>query len=92
VIALAKYDYEVYIYICAIVLIFYVHILLMNASWKYNTVGLTGVLLYLCIPISYGMEWLFVRRPVESAELLGTGLIFLTNVTIVSLRLFKIIN
>jgi hypothetical protein len=38
------------------------------------------------------MDWLILGRAMSFVEISGAGLIFLTNVTIVSLRLFKIIN
>lgn len=90
--ALAIYDNELYLYILSIVVIFYIHMVLMHASWQYNTAGATGVLLYLCIPFSYYLESLVIGRSVGTSEVIGAGLIFVTNVSVVTLRLFKFIN
>lgn len=76
----------------AIFALFYVHVLLFSASWKYNTVGTSAVLIYLCIPFTYLMDLVFIGRPMTLDELLGAGLIFVTNVSIVVLRLCKLIN
>ena len=83
----AIYDQELYLYIISIVVIFYFHMVLMHASWQYNTAGATGLLIFLCIPFSYYLESVVIKRTVQTKEVLGAGLIFLTNISIVSLRL-----
>jgi hypothetical protein len=36
---LPVYDLEMYLYIVAMFVLFYIHVLLFSASWQYNTVG-----------------------------------------------------
>ena len=67
-------------------------VMLFCASWKYNTVGTSAVLVYLAIPIGYFFDWLFIGREISSLEILGALIIFGTNIIIVSLRLLKKIN
>ena len=90
--ALPLYNLEFYMYVIAIFLLFYFHVLLFSASWKYNTVGTSAVLIYLCIPFTYVMDLIFIGRPMTIVELAGAGLIFATNISIVILRLCKYIN
>jgi drug/metabolite transporter (DMT)-like permease len=86
------YSLELYLYVAAIFTLFYVHVLLFSASWKYNTVGTSAVLIYMCIPITYLMDLFFIGRTMNLTEVSGAGLIFVTNVSIVGLRLLKYIN
>ena len=79
-------------YIGGIVLVFYLHMEMMDASLKHNTVGLMTVLFFLSIPFCYLLEWLTIQRPISENEQLGVGLIFISNVGMATLRLFKFIN
>lgn len=83
---------DLYSFVLAIVGLFFVHTLLMSASWKYNTSGMTGILLYLCIPITYLLEWLVKGRTVDWTELIGASIVFVTCLGVALLRLFKLIN
>jgi drug/metabolite transporter (DMT)-like permease len=89
---LPVYDMEMYMYVIAMFVLFYIHVLLFSASWQYNTVGTQAVLIYTGIPMTYFLEWVFIGRVVTILELAGAFLIFATNISIVSLRLFKYIK
>ena len=86
------YDWELYAYIFVIFSLSYVAFLLFSASWRYNTVGTSAILIYLGIPLSYLLDWAIIGRHVTLVELFGAALITLTNITIVSLRLFNYIK
>lgn len=86
------YSLELYLHIAAMFILFYVHVLLFSASWKYNTVGTSAVLIYMCIPMTYLMDLFFLGRQMTLTEVAGAGLIFVTNVAIVVLRLMNLIN
>jgi drug/metabolite transporter (DMT)-like permease len=89
---LPEYSWEFYGYIVLIFSLFYLHVLMFSASWKYNTVGTTAVLIYVAIPLTYLLDWAFIGREISVVEVMGAGLIFLTNISIVSLRLFNYIK
>jgi drug/metabolite transporter (DMT)-like permease len=86
------YDLELYIYIILILSLSYIAFLMFSASWRYNTVGTSAILIYLGIPMSYFLDWAIIGRQVTLVEVLGAALITFTNIAIVSLRLFKYIN
>jgi drug/metabolite transporter (DMT)-like permease len=86
------YDMELYVYLILILSLSYIAFLMFSASWKYNTVGTSAILIYLGIPMSYFLDWAIIGRSVTLVEVLGASLITFTNITIVSLRLFKYIN
>ena len=54
--------------------------------------GTQAVLIYTGIPMTYILEWVFIGRAVTALELAGAFLIFATNISIVSLRLFNYIK
>lgn len=86
------YDMEFYVYIIVIVTLSYMAFLMFNASWRYNTVGTSAILIYLGIPMSYLLDWAVIGREVTLVEIFGAALITVTNVTIVLLRLFNYIK
>lgn len=86
------YDAQFYFYVVIIFSVCYVAMFLFSASWKYNTVGTTAVLLFFSIPITYFMDWAIVGRPMTVVEIIGASVIFLTNIAIVSLRMLKYIQ
>lgn len=86
------YNFEFYLYIGAIFLLWELHLVLGNAAWQYNTVGTTAVLVFMSIPLTYCIDWLIIGREISSVELIGVALIFVTNIAIVTLRLLKFIN
>ena len=86
------YDMELYTYIILILSLSYIAFLMFSASWRYNTVGTSAILIYLGIPMSYFLDWAVIGRKVTLVEVLGAALITFTNIAIVSLRLFKYIN
>ena len=81
-----------YYYIAAIVLVFYLHLRLVSASQSCVPGGATAVLLHLGIPCSYLLEWLFSEPEWTGEEIAGAGLIFITNISIVTLRLLNYIK
>jgi drug/metabolite transporter (DMT)-like permease len=86
---LPEYSTEFYCYIALIFTLFYLHVLMFSASWKYNTVGTTAVLIYVAIPLTYFLDWAFIGREISTVELFGAGVIFTTNISIVTLRLLN---
>ena len=86
---LPDYSWEFYVYIIIIFTLFYLHVLMFSASWKYNTVGTTAVLIYVAIPLTYFLDWIFIGREISVVELMGAGVIFITNISIVLLRLLN---
>jgi drug/metabolite transporter (DMT)-like permease len=86
------YSLALYGYLFVAIVLQATAVMLFCASWKYNTVGTSAVLVYFAIPIGYFFDWLFIGREISSLEILGALIIFVTNIAIVCLRLLKKIN
>ena len=59
----------------------------MNASMRYNTVGMVAVLMYLAIPMGYLLDFIFLNGTFGTLELCGAGLICFFNIGIAVMRI-----
>ena len=65
---------------------------LMTYSMKYTTAAMSGVLIYITVPVSYLLDYVFFNQKFGVSEISGACLIVVTNCTIGFLKGYGIIS
>lgn len=76
------YSWEMVVYVIIISTTFFIMMVLMTVSIKLLPASISGILLYIAIISSYLFDYLFLHTPIGWMELLGAGIIVVTNVGI----------
>ena len=84
---LPLYSKELYLAIFGLACLEFCHLSAQTKSMEYNTVGVAQVIFFICIPLSYFLDWAVLHEPMGAMELSGAALICGINILITTLRL-----
>jgi drug/metabolite transporter (DMT)-like permease len=87
-----NYSPELYLWTVGLAFVCLVFQSAFTKSMQYNTVGAVQVICYLLIPFGYFLDSLVVGQQFHTLELVGAGIICITNVGITTSRLKGIID
>ena len=81
------YGYELYLSMFGLAIIYFIEQAAISKSMEYNTVGVVQVIMYLCIPFGFFLDWAILDQPMGGMALGGAGVICGLNILINSLRI-----
>lgn len=86
------YDLHLLGYIVAIGVAFWAMQMLMTKAFSLITAGMAGIIIYVAVPISYILDYLFLHTKIGYLEIVGVCIIVITNILIGVLLYFKVIS
>ena len=89
---LPLYGKELYLALFGLACLEFCHLSAQTKSMEYNTVGVVQVIFFLCIPLSYFLDWAVLKEPMGAMELGGAAIICGINILITTLRLKGLIE
>ena len=88
----ATYDLKLVGILIALGLSSYVNQISCNHSFKYVTAQMAGVIVYICIPTGYLLDYLFLGQDFGKLEIVGAALIVVVNVLLGGLKIKGVIK
>ena len=61
--------------------LYFVSLFLFNYSLKFITAAISGTIIYLAIPMSHLLDYLFFDKRDSTFELIGVGIILVVNIS-----------